>query len=227
MAKGTYGVEKEDPTTGEFAGSLLKAKKGEVKPSTYKDYQEVLANHILPFFGKKRLSQVTPLSVQEFLLHLQEKGVSPATIRKVYRVFKAMIRRALALGLLDRDPTVGVSPPRVKRKEPRFLSPEEVERLLEITQGTDIGDIIAVAVLDGLRQGEIFALRWRNIDLSTRRISVVRSFHEVSGETDLKTASSRRAVPIPERLAVILEERYRRQGFPPPEALIFPPERGQ
>jgi site-specific recombinase XerC len=55
----------------------------------------------------------------------------------------------MALGLLDRDPKVGISPPRVERHEIRFLTPEEVERLLEVTRGTDIGDLIAVAVMTG------------------------------------------------------------------------------
>ncbi|MEJ5187125.1 MAG: hypothetical protein WHT46_08600 [Candidatus Geothermincolales bacterium] len=53
VAKGTYGVRKEDPTLFEFSETFLKAKKWEVKPSTYNDYREVLANHVLPFFGKR------------------------------------------------------------------------------------------------------------------------------------------------------------------------------
>lgn len=172
--------------------------------------------------GKLRIKDITPLEVQEFLLLLQDKGISPATTGKVYRVLKVLLRRAVALELLDRDPTVGISPPRVERKEMRFLTPEEVNRLLEVTSGTDIGDLIAVAVMTGLRQGELLGLRWRDVDLPGRKISVVRSWHAVSGPTDLKTASSKRTVPIPQGLIPILEARRRLMGFPEEENPVFP-----
>ncbi|WP_287153172.1 site-specific integrase [Candidatus Solincola tengchongensis] len=224
VAAGTWGRKEENPTLSEFSRSFLEAKKDELKPSTLKDYSEVVHNHILPILGRLRLKEITPLEVQEFLLRLQEKGVSSATTGKVYRVLKVILRRAVALELLDRDPTVGISPPRVERKEMRFLTPEEVNRLLEATEGTDIGDLIAVAVMTGLRQGELLGLRWRDVDLPGRRINVVRSWHAVSGHTDLKTASSRRTVPIPQGLLPILEARHRRMGFPPPSSPVFPEE---
>ncbi len=120
----------------------------------------MMHNHILPILGDLFLKEITPLKVQDFLLKLQEKGISPPTIGKVYRVLKAILRRAVALELITRDPTIGVSPPWVERKEMRFLAPEEVSSLLEATEWTDIGDVAALAVMTGLRQGEILALQW-------------------------------------------------------------------
>ncbi len=182
----------------------------------------MMHNHILPILGDLFLKEITPLKVQDFLLKLQEKGISPPTIGKVYRVLKAILRRAVALELITRDPTIGVSPPRVERKEMRFLAPEEVSSLLEATEGTDIRDVVALAVMTGLRQGEILALHWGSVDIAGRKASITRSWHKDSGLTDLKSASSRRKVPIPERLVLVLEAGRERLGFPPPESLVFP-----
>ncbi|MGQ9537950.1 MAG: tyrosine-type recombinase/integrase [Actinomycetota bacterium] len=221
IAEGSFGKEeREDPTFSEFAEDFLAAKRGEIKPSTLADYRQVIRNHLLPAFSRLRLSEITPARVQAFLASLAEDGVSPATAGKVYRVLKVILRRAIALELLDRDPTVAIRPPRVERKEMDFLTPEEVEALLAAAQG-DTRDIIATAVFSGLRQGEIFALRWRDVDFEAGVIRVVRSYSPSNGFTDLKTSSSRRAVPLLPRLAALLRERYERKGRPGPEELVF------
>ncbi|WP_287154458.1 site-specific integrase [Candidatus Solincola tengchongensis] len=225
IAKGTFGKEKKDPSFSEFASQYLEDKKAELKPSTYKDYRQVLGNHILPFFKRTHLSQVTPARVQDFLRHLQKKGVSPATTGKVYRVLKSLLRRAIALEYLDRDPTIGIRPPRVERKEMDFLERDEVEALLEASEG-DIHDIIALAVFTGMRQGEILALRWQDIDYRNGIIRVVRSFSPANGFSDLKSEKSRRAVPLIPRLADIFQKRYESMGRPDPDSLVFPTEAG-
>jgi len=225
VAQGTFGEEREDPTFAEFAVRFLEAKKGEIKASTYADYEQVLRNHLVPFFGKTKLSAITPARVQGFLSWEGERGTSPATTGKVYRVLKVVLRHALVLELIGRDPTVAIRPPRVERKEMDHLTPEEVEALLDKAEG-DIRDIIAVAVFTGLRQGEIFALRWQDIDFEAGLIRVVRSYRYPHGFTDLKSSASRRTVPMLPRLSSILAERHRVQGRPGPEELVFPSEAG-
>ncbi len=225
IAKGTFGKEKKGISFSDFAAQYLEDKISELKPSTFKDYRQVLENHILPFFRRTHLSQITPARVQDFLRHLQRKGVSPATAGKVYRVLKSLLRRAIALEYLDRDPTIGIRPPRVEKKEMDFLTREEVEALLEASDG-DIHDIIAVAAFTGMRQGEILALRWQDIDFRTGTVRVVRSFSPANGFSDLKSERSRRAVPLIPRLAETLKERYERMGRPDMDSLVFPTQAG-
>ncbi|MDI6874711.1 tyrosine-type recombinase/integrase [Candidatus Solincola sp.] len=57
VAAGTYGVREEDPAFAEFARSFLEAKREELKPTTFKDYSEVVSNHLLPVLGKSRLRE--------------------------------------------------------------------------------------------------------------------------------------------------------------------------
>ena len=224
IAEGTYGQEREDPTFSEFAARFLTAKEGGIKLSTLDDYQQVIHNHLNPFFGRMRLSGITPLKVQGFLAWEGERGISPATTGKAFRVLKVILRQALAWELIGRDPTSGVRGPRQERKEMDFLTPEETTALLEAAEG-ETRDIIAVAALAGLRQGEIFALRWGDIDLEASSIQVVRAYRN-GRFTEPKTAASRRAVPISGHLERILRARYEAAGAPRPEDLVFPSQAG-
>jgi len=226
VASGAYGRQREDPRFSEFAERFLATKAGQVKASTLEDYAQVIRNHLVPVLGKLHLSQITPARVQDLLIALQGKGTSPATTGKVYRVLKVILRHAIALDLIDRDPTVGIRPPRVERQEMDYLQPEELTALLAATEG-DLHDIIAVAALAGLRQGEILGLKWGDVDFEARMIKVLRSYYQGHGFSDLKTSSSRRAVPMPETLATVLEERWRSQGRPGPEVLVFPSSTGR
>jgi integrase len=224
LARGVYGRDPA-PTFGEFAKGFLRQKQGEVKPSTYRDYEQVIEDHLLPYLGAKPLDEIKPAHVAGLLLHLQERGVSAATRGKILRVLRVIVRQALALEFIPKDVTAGIRAPRVDRKEPRFLTPDEVNALLAATAGSDIGDIIAVAVLAGLRRGEILGLTWDCVDFGSRVLRVVRSYHPVSGLSDLKSAASRRTVPMSPHLVAILQARKRRL-HPPPDGLVFPSREG-
>jgi len=237
---GTYGVEgPEDPAFSEFCKRFLKAKKREVKASTFDDYQQVIKNHLEPFFKKTHLSKITPALIHDFLEYMENKkasrtkgegngdrAISSATIGKTYRYLKVILRYALTLELINRDPTVGIKPPRVKKEEMDYLSVEGVEKLVSTAEG-DVKDMLSVATFSGLRQGEILALRWRDINFDAGIIKVVRSYHQPHGYTDLKSTAARRTVPIIPRLSTALIDRYKRKGEPGLDELIFPNGKGK
>ena len=81
--------------------------------------------------------------------------------------------------------------------------------------------LLSVACFAGLRQGEILALRWQDIDFEMGIIRVVRSYNPYYGMMDLKTPSSIRTVPMIPRLISTLKELRKESGTPAPEELLF------
>ncbi len=126
-----------------------------------------------------------------------------------------MLRWGVKTGILVRNAADAVELPRFERKEMRALDPAGVTRLLEAAQGTELRVVIAVAIGTGLRRGELLALRWSDVNLDARRLTVHRSLETVKGVTRTKppkTARSARTIALPPFVAEILrEERQRRE----------------
>lgn len=109
------------------------------------------------------------------------------------------------MGLLMRDVVVSVSPPKVPQREMRVPDPEGICTLLVAAKGTDLQLPIAVAVGTGLRRGEIFGLKWSDIDFERQKLNVRRSLEDWRGvmrPKEPKTLRSKRPVPLP---AFVLE----------------------
>jgi integrase len=227
LAAGTYGQKApEDLIFMDFCERFLKAKKSQVKPSTHEDYKQVVENHLKPFFKRRRMSGITPLVVQDFLSYLEEKKISPATRKKVYRYLKVIIHHAQSLEMIGRDPTSSIRSPRVERKEMDCLTPDEVSRLLSEADD-QLMPLLAVACFAGLRQGEILGLKWGDVDFIHGNIRVVRTYDPDYGFSEPKSNASRRAVPIPQFLVSILKRLYEKRGHPEPDELVFPNSAGK
>jgi integrase len=94
-----------------------------------------------------------------------------------------------------------VTPPRVERIDMQVLSPEQSRRLLEEATGDRLEALYVLALTTGMRQGEILALHWRDIDLDRRTVNVHLTVHRVRDTflfTEPKTPSSRRQIVLTE-----------------------------
>jgi len=227
LAEGIFEIVRpEDPPFSKFCEDFLAAKKTQVKASTFLDCERVIKNHINPYFGRTRLSEMNPIGIKSFLEYLQDKGLSAATTGKVFRYLKLILRYALTLELIDRDPTQALRPPRIVKEEMDFLTPQEMQQLLAATTST-IKCLIATACYAGLRQGEILGLKWKDIDWEHNSIRVVRTYHYAHGFSEPKTPSSRRAVPIVGPLKEMLLNYYEAKPGKEPEYLVFPNSKGK
>jgi integrase len=193
---------------------------GRLKPSTLRSYQSNLDGHIAPFFGAMVLSEVRLASVQEFIKALLGKGLSPKTIGNVIVILKEMFKHAVQWGHLDANPVQYVERPRGEDKEMDVFTPDEIRRLLD-AQEEPLRTLLLTAVLTGMRQGELFALQWEDIDFARHLIHVRRSlWHGTLGTP--KSRRSRRAIDMPPTLEQALQQRSttRRSEF------VFCSERG-
>jgi len=121
---------------------------------------------------------------------------------------------AVKWGLLAVNPAEKVVPPKVRRGEVRTWSAEEVRRFLEAAREDRHFALFLTAVYTGMRRGELFGLKWADIDLEARRLAVRRSVVVSKGRLlvqEPKTASAVRVLAIPAVVADALQEHRARQ----------------
>lgn len=163
-------------------------------------YQRRLADP----FGKVRLDQVTLLDVQEFVDELEVAGVNPSTIEGTILPLRLAYRWARGKGLVAVDPTDGVELPQKARGTRVPPSPADAADLLAAAPEGDRA-IWGTAMLAGLRRGEIFGLRWEDVDIKAGVLKVERSWSPTSGTFNApKSGHGRRKVPIGAQLAPLL-----------------------
>jgi integrase len=132
----------------------------------------------------------------------------------MHRVLRQALRQAFVRGSLVRDPAAAARPPKVERTEMRALNPEETVRLLDHFLPTRMYVPVLLAVLCGLRRGEITALRWRVVDLQAAQLFVVASTEQTRDGDREKEPKSRRSrtVALPGFVVEELTRHRTRQG---------------
>ena len=174
-----------------------------VKPRTYDDYEQVIRNHLQPFFRKTLLRSIALRHVQSFIADKIQEGLSPRTVNKSITVLKMMMNHAIRMGFLRESPARFAERPRQPRKEMDFFRPDEVRRFL--TAATpEYQTLFATAVLTGARQGEILAIRREDVDLEKRIVYIRRTYHPQYGFSEPKTKYSERPIVISSILATAI-----------------------
>jgi len=186
----------------------------------FRNKSRELDRHLVPFFDRTPLKAVNRLQVDRLKAHLRQKpgrgkpSLSPKTINNILGTLKAMLNVALEYELIDRVPVIRME--RVPKRDPAFLSEEEVVALLNATNQR-WQPLVATAILAGLRRGELLELRWQDIQFEDRRspyIRVRRSVEIANGNYRVKETkgNSCRSVPLVPSLRQILL-RYRPENW--------------
>lgn len=216
--------------TVEEAGERLVGHLAELgrKRSTLMNYESCLRVHLVPFFGKRPLHRITRDDVEAFIAAKARAGLAPKSILNYLGTLHSIFAYAERRGLVAGNVCKLIDKPRATPRNGRirFLAPDELERLLA-SAAAATGPIAATdhalyltAALTGLRQGELLALRWRDVDWDARRIRVRESL--VRGEfTTPKSARSHRSVPLAARVAAALVAHRAQSSFEDPDDLVF------
>jgi integrase len=186
------------------------------KRATLADYESVLRVHLVPFFGEKPLDKITRADVERFMASMRRAGAASKTIVNAVGVLHGVLKHA---GVRE-NPAKGVELPAVGRSaDIRFLLPEEVDALVRSSSDFE-GALYLTAAWTGLRQGELVALRWRDVDWTAGRIRVRQSY--VRGEyTSPKSRRGVRSVPLADRVAAELERHSQRSHYQDDDDLVF------
>ena len=181
-------------TVATWADEWLESKL-DLAPKTHDRYEGIIRAHIRPKWGKLQLSDITHGEVQRWLSRLQ---VAPATVKKVHRVLSMILAYAVKDGRLAVNPAAGVSLPRVRQAEKRYLTHQQVAELAEAV-GPTYRLVVQFLAYTGLRWGEMAALRVGRLDFLRRRALVAESVTPVNGVLILGPTKGheRREVPLP------------------------------
>jgi integrase len=150
----------------------------ERKPSTVSSYRSTIA-HASDAFGGRRIRQLGPEDIARFNRLLRERGCSPSTRAKHLRVLGACLQAALYYRYVETNPVRELPPaqrPRPERKEAAYFENHELPSLFGCLNDEPYRALCLVALKTGMRQGELLALCWNDVDLQTAVVRVRRSF---------------------------------------------------
>ena len=169
--------------------------------STKKGYDNYLRRWIVPKWGDCELNKIKPIAVE---LWLRQLPLARATCAKIRNIMSVLFNHARRYELFDGNPIHFVRQSAKRRKAPDILNVDEIGQLLEAVD-TLPRTLIFLDAATGLRQSELFGLRWCDLDFERGEISVVRSV--VHGMINsCKTESSAKPVPMGPYLAQMLKE---------------------
>lgn len=192
-------VNPKAQTVGQFLTHWLEeVVKQRVRPATYRSYEQIVRNHLMPGLGKYPLQKLTPLIVQTFLNAKAETGISVEHLR---RVLRSALTQAVKWDLVPRNAAALVSAPKKEKHEFAYLSPEMAKAFLVAAKEHRAEALFTVAVAVGLRLGEALGLRWQDVDLDEGTLTVRYQLQRLGGKAQLvepKTTRARRTLPLPE-----------------------------
>ncbi len=204
-------------TVGAFLDQWLEqAHRHVIRASTYPGYRGILNKHMIPELGHIRLQQLTPQHIQAFYDKKLKEGLSPSTIRRFHAILHRALDTAVQWNLIGRNVSNIVSLPRKGGRRIQPLSEEQAKRLLQAVRGQPLEAMITVALVTGMRMGELLALRWSDVDMETGSVQVSHTINRYGSggliESEPKTAAGKRRVLLPPFAVGILKEHRARQA---------------
>ena len=180
---------------------------GAIEPSTVAGYRSTV-KHIAAGFPGVAVAELTPAKAQAWEAGMLAEGLSSSTVGKAHRLLKQAMKEAVHLGLLQWNPMEAVRPPKRNPKKPGInaLDLDGRTRMLaalEAMERTPWTMAAIIALYTGLREAEICALRWSDLDEAAGVLWVRRSIGNGKGGTYLKEPKTDRArdVAVPPTLA--------------------------
>lgn len=194
----------------------------ERKETTVASYRSTVA-YASELFGGKVVRRLQPEDVARLNVLLRERGVSPSTRAKHLRVLGACLAAAIAHGYAARNPVRQLPKaerPRPVRKEAAYYTNEELPRLFpELPPGVSTV-LFQLALKTGMRQGELLALTWADIDLAEAVVRVRRTITD--GHLSVPKNHERRDVDLTADLVTLLGAWWGDLGKPGDETLVLP-----
>lgn len=186
-------------TVAAYLEDWLDATRSTVRPSTWQRYASMVRRQHIPRIGRIPLTKLIAGDVERMLRDM-EPDLSPRSRHHARAILRTALARAVRHGIIGRNAAALAQPPHVEHREVESWDAPQVRTFLDACRGHRLEALFTVAVVTGLRQGELLGLRWPDVDWSAGTITVRHALQRVDGRLQLvetKTPRSRRTVPLP------------------------------
>ncbi len=201
-----------------------------IRTATANRYELYINSYIVPYIGGIKLTKLASRDLQKLYKDLTthgrvrpskkgNEGLSSTTARSVHLMLHAAMDRAVKERLILRNPTEDCIAPKIRKVEMKILKAEDIGAYLAAAKKHNALPMFYLELVSGLRKGELVALRWDDLDVKNRTISVSKQYvRNPNGEVTLsrpKTETSIRQVSIPqEAVDLLIQEHAKHQNNP-------------
>ncbi len=133
--------------------------------------QRIIKNHLIPFWGPKRLDEIKQQEVTKWLAGKRQSGMAPASVAKIVTTFSKSFELARQWELFDGNPTKRSWSEKYNNARERYLTSDEANALklaCECSPNPQLKNIVALLLLTGARKSELLKAKWTDIDLDKR-----------------------------------------------------------
>ena len=201
-----------------FAQEWLQEMRLSIQRSTWEAYTVYVNVHLVSYFGRYRLSDITSRMISSYINEKLQKGrsdgrggLSEVSIRKHLSILKQILSEATNKGIIEHNPALTVRRPRMPRaREYIFLAKNEARALLSGLTG-DMKLIVMLALYYGLRKSEVLGLRWCSVDFNKNTLSVNHTVVKnltIEAKDSTKKPLSRRTYQLLPEIREALKERF-------------------
>lgn len=194
-------------TWGEWYDVAISRVKRDSAVSTVSNYNSYLGKWVNPLWKNRELKTVSRDDVYKVVFEEFDLALSPNSRKTLLKLIKRVFQMAIDEGILNRNPAIGIKV-QTPEIEQDVLTNEEVKTFLQVARETNhrFYPVWLMALMTGMRSGELFALTWMDIDFEAKLISVSKQWTSKGGITPTKTRRSR-VVPVSDELLLFLKER--------------------
>lgn len=208
--------------------------KHSVGPLTYQGHEWAVRAHIVPALGNVKLGKLTPAHVQGLYAEKISSGMGAGTVRNLHKTLRKALSQARRWRLVHHNAAEDADPPAYRPAEWKSWTATEARAFLKACEGDRLEALWHLALRTGMREGELLALRWTDVDFEAGLVRVRRAV-TVRGEVRFTATKSGRGRPVKialglsRRLALYrtrqLKERIRNPLWQDQD-LVFPGPRG-
>jgi integrase len=165
-----------------FFDHYLDEARSRLSLNCFHNYESSIKRYLLPSIGDKKLKELVKNDFQQVYDSMSTRGLSAHTVQTLSKATRAVITWAMKKRLLNEDILKGVTLPNIPKAKPEFLTYEEMQAFFDVAQNYWYGNAFKFQFVTGLRNQELMALRWEDINFETATIRIRRACCWVDGK---------------------------------------------